>query len=729
MTETDVPMKGEVSDVAMKVLSARYFAQEKKETKPEDLFRRVSGGKDEYFHLMNDLVFLPNSPTLFNMGLENGCTLSACFVFDVDDTLLDGPRSIMATQAKAAAVAKAGGGVGYYFGNLRPKGAPIRSVHREACGPVAALRHYHSIRNLIKQGARRDLAQMGVLNADHPDIREWIHCKDEDPKALESFNISVSWRDAMLKKVDPPFQGSPKSATAETDLWHEQCQSAWKTGDPGMLFWDAINRANATPHLGNINATNPCGETPNLCDEPCNLGSLAVCRFLKKAGNRWDVMWDLLRDYARLATRFLDDILDWNQFPHADIDQAAKATRKLGLGVMGWADMLAILGVPYASSAAIDLAHEVMGTINQAAMDESMELAGLKGPYPAWESGDPRLGWKKARNSTRTSIAPTGTISLIANVFSSIEPYFAFDAERTTNEGMKLKDGVPEWVKKHIPNGHTPELANQIPYQWHVRHQAAFQRHTDLGVSKTINMPNNATVADISKAYHMMWKEGCKGGTIYRDGCRTEQVLVSKDKKSVYTTSETRDTAPARRKLPAERKSLTKKFRIGGTKGYATVGLYEDGTPGEVFITVDNMGSTLDGFLDSWAKTFSNAIQYGTPLAALVRLHRNSRFDPAGFTGDPDVPSCTSIPDFIVRWMEIRFLNQKTVTVETFVVKDGKTEATFASTDQVVKNLVVIRTTEEPKSGALCPDCGTEMIYQASCLTCVKPGCGFTKCG
>lgn len=772
----DIPFRGTVTPSSEKILRERYYAAENKETKPEDLFKRVSCGNDTYFHLMNDLAFLPNSPTLFNCGLDNGCTLSACFVFDIEDSMLEGENCIMNTEYKAASVAKAGGGVGYYFGHLRKKGAPIRSVHRQACGPVAVLRRFHTIRNLIKQGARRDLAQMGVLNADHPDIYEWIHAKDEDPKALESFNLSVSWPDRMMEQVNALIDETDK-ANPETALFWEQCRSAWKTGCPGMLFDDAINRANATPHRGRINATNPCGETPNLNNEPCNLGSLAVCRFLKKVGTKFVMAWDLLRDAVRASIRFLDDILDWNTFPHPAIDKAARDTRKLGLGVMGLADAFAMMGLPYDSNEAVDYSEHLMSFIDDVAVNESRNLAVTKGSYPAWEDGteDTKKKFVKARNSTRTSIAPTGTISIIAGVSSAIEPYFALTAERTTFEGIKMPDGVPDWVKPHIPTGHIPNDANNVHWKWHVKHQAAFQKNTDLGVSKTINMPNTATVQDIASAYHYMWKTGCKGGTIYRDGCRSEQVIVAKKdgaKGSVYrvndkgidlTDAETRKTIRkdllvyekedfpwikqeavvemtpemaadvdrqfkewadgpiARhlilgginaspvvyRKLPRDCESRRHKFKFGGTEGYLHVGLYEDGTVGEIFLRSSIGGSTLNGMIDAWAMAFSVALQRGTPLDVLVRLHAGQRFEPCGPTGNPDVPICTSIPDYVVRLLEARYLKPK---VETSV--EGAKPVGSGT-----------------KSGIFCPDCGSELLFQAGCLTCVIPGCGFSKCG
>lgn len=687
---------GTPSESSLRMFAERYYAEEKAEAKPADVFSRVSGGNKEYFDLMNALLFLPNSPTLFNLGLDNGCTSSACFVFDVADTLRDGPNSIMATQEKAVAVAKAGGGVGYYFGNLRRKGAKVRSVNRTACGPVKVLRHYHSIRNLVKQGSKRDLAQMGVLDETHPDIEEWTTCKVEDPSALESFNISNSWRNERLNTVDfslDPEEGI-RSKHDATRHWWMQCKAAWGCGCPGMLFWDTINAHNATPHVGDINATNPCGETPNINDEPCNLGSLAICRFLRKVDGVWDLDWESLRDYVRLCIRFLDDILDWNRFPLPAIHEAAHLTRKLGLGVMGLADLFAIMGIPYASKEAVGLSAEIAAFIQTNALIESIALAKAKGPYPAWETGTPATQAKFvcARNSTRTSIAPTGTISILADVWGGIEPYFAVEASRVTYEGIRLPAGVPAWVRFHLPPGHQPQMANEIPYSWHVEHQAAWQKNVDLGVSKTINMPESATVRDISEAYKQMWQSGCKGGTIYRDNCRPEQVI--RKKSSVYMADAEAEFVP----LPDDVECLPRhKFYAGNTKCYLHVGTNPEKTrPLEVFLRVSNVGSTLNGMFESWAKNLSIMLQRGVPLEDVVKTNQGIRFEPAGMTRNKEIPVCTSIVDYVAQFLDLKF---------------GK-----KGTDSV-----------KATSGQFCPECGSEAFYQSGCLTCSK--CLWSRCG
>jgi ribonucleoside-diphosphate reductase alpha chain len=707
-------MSAKISANSLRILDKRYFDKSAGEDNPEKMFKRISGGNPEYYEMLSGLLMLPNSPTIFNLGTKSGGTLSACFVFDIADMLLgDWPKggdhspwsnSILGTTFKAACVAKAGGGVGYYLGNIREEGAPVKSTHKFACGPVAVLHWLNRLRNLITQGGKRDLAQMAILPAKHKDARKFIHCKDLDPQALSSFNISVSWEDDWLQQIDWDNLERDTHFDSPTGLWWEQCSSAWRTGDPGTFFWTTTNRFNATPHLGDINATNPCGETPNISDEPCNLGSLALLRFLiKMSAGKYKVDWDKLKHYVRTATRYLDDILDWNEFPHPDITRMALATRKLGLGVMGWADMLAMLRIPYDTQDAVDLGEEVMKTINETALDESIQLGVKKGAYPAYNPDDSPKWAPKCRNSTRTSIAPTGTISIIAECEPGIEPHYALERERTTYEGIKMTERVQDWLPDL--GDFVPKTAKEIDWKWHVKHQAVFQKHTNLGVSKTINLPNSATVRDISGAYRLMWESGCKGGTVFRDGCRNEQVLVERKTTSVYSTS---GSIPKKKELGARRPGWTEKFKVGGYKVYLTSNSYSqtDSELAEIWLKVSpQQGSTVDGMLDSFAKMFSKALQNGVPLEELIKLHKNSKFEPSGLTGHPDVPICSSIPDLVVRFLEKHFLKKEEPKSENKSKEGGS------------------------KTGTFCPDCGKELINIQGCNTCLNPGCGFSKCG
>ncbi len=732
---------------SLAILKKRYLEGES----VDSMWDRVSNGNPRYRELMSSLRFLPNSPTLFNLGRNNGCTLSACFVFDIGDYMLyhNGKimeDSIVRTREKAISVAKAGGGVGYYLGNIRPRNSLIKSVHRVACGPVNVLRDMHAISRLTTQGGKRELAQMGVLNCDHQDIEEFVHCKDEDPQGLGSFNISVGWKNEWVEKALAGFNASQAELSREARLWGEQCKSAWKTGCPGMLFPDIVNAANINLHLGYLNGTNPCAETPNRTDEPCNLGSLSLPRYFVKGNRSFD--WTQFADDVWTATEFLDDILTWNTFPHHAITEAAILTRKLGLGVMGWADLLGMMHIAYDSLEALLLADRIMETMANVSHACSEEMADKKGPYKGYSD---RTNGPCRRNETNTSIAPTGTIAMIAGVWGSAEPHFALRCERTTAEGMKLEDGVQDWIWKQM-DGYVPKIASEISPEWHIRHQAAFQKHTDLGVSKTINMPNSATVQDVSNAYKLLYELGCKGGTIFRDGCRSEQVLVKEKTKSVYlvettvsAVSETQDMnglasspvlpphspplngpvfhipsgsvpvpslssltpAKSRHRLPTDRQSLTHKFRIDNTEGYLTVGLYEDGTPGELFLRVSKAGSTISGLLDAWAIAFSVALQYGAPLFRMVDCHTGMRFDPAGRTANDAIPLCTSVVDYVCRWLYMKYVEPA---------------SRIAGDTGCDKGIIV-------RSGLLCAECGAEAIYSGGCLTCTASGCGWSRCG
>lgn len=722
------------SENSQKIYAARYLDEDADTV--EKLHRRVSGGNDDYFQLMHQGLFLPNSPTLFNAGTKNGGTLSACFVFDIADCLLGDwpqggldspfPNSILGTVFKAACVAKAGGGVGYYLGNIRRKGAEVKSTHKKACGPVTVVYFLNQLNQLITQGGKRALAQMGVLPCWHPDARLFIHAKDEEPHKLSSFNLSMSWTNEWLRKIDwDHVERTDGPIDDETGLWYEHCFSAWRTGCPGILFYDTVNASNPTPHLGAINATNPCGETPNINDEPCNLGSAALSRFFKRVGMKWVFLWDEYIHWLKIMIRFMDDILDWNVFPHPDITKMALATRKLGLGVMGYADALALLNIPYDSQDAVDWGGELVRVNAEVTQGECVQMAETKGPYPAWES-DPRpidKRPKKSRNSTRTSIAPTGTINILADASSSIEPHYDFDWERTTGEGIKLKENIQV---RDMLGDFVPKISKQIAPEWHVRHMAAWQKHTCLGVSKTVNLPGHATVSDVSNTYRMMWELKCKGGTIFRDNCRPEQVLRSSKLNSVflegnidvyeglktaledYANNLNRElrisgisSEPLRKKLPKERFGPTIKFDIGGMEGYFFYNTYPDGNLGEIFIELANDGSTLAGMTKSWAKDFSVALQHGTPLETLVKLHKNSVFEPRGMTGDAEVPTCSSLPDYIVRKLEIRFLKKDLLSSSTF---------------------------EQGTTGQYCPDCSGSLVREGPCFKCLAPGCGFSKC-
>ncbi|MDI6632112.1 MAG: adenosylcobalamin-dependent ribonucleoside-diphosphate reductase [Bacillota bacterium] len=553
------------------ILEGRYLQRDEKgqviET-PEGMFRRVARAvaaaearfgadakttgvwEERFFELMAGLDFLPNSPTLINAGRELG-QLAACFVLPVEDSI----EAIFETLKETALIHKSGGGTGFNFSRLRPKGDPVRSTGGVASGPVSFMRIFNAATEEIKQGGVRRGANMGILRVDHPDILEFITCKEEEG-AFRNFNLSVAVTDAFFMLLergeDLPliFGGRIYNTIPALRVFETIARHAHANGEPGLLFLDAVNRDNPTPVLGHIEATNPCGEQPLLPYEACNLGSINLAQMLSGKG----VAWDRLRGVVHDAVRFLDDVVEVNSFPIPEIAAATRRTRKVGLGIMGWADVLFRLGIPYDSAAALELAGEIMSFIREEARAASRALAAERGAFPAWEQSVyyPEL---PLRNATLTTIAPTGSISGIAGVSPGIEPVFALSYTRTVFDGKKLlvvdrvfldylKAYFPEAQREAILNavylagnlqdvdGVPPEAkavfktALEIAPEWHLRVQAAFQEHTDNAVSKTINLPQAATVEDVADVFRMAYTLGLKGLTVYRTGSRKDQPLT-----------------------------------------------------------------------------------------------------------------------------------------------------------------------------------------------------------
>ena len=499
------------SDNALRILEQRYLAyiDGKRET-VDDFITRVSLGNAAYEQeLIRPLVFLPNSPTLFNIDVPGGGTLSACFKFDISDTMMDEDHNgIMDTATKASMVIKWGGGVGYYLGELRPRGSLVNSTHGVAMGPVAVLKFLHSLDTMLTQSGKREAAQMGILPVDHPDIMEFISAKDADPQSLSTFNISVSLPDAFMEQA-------VIGGTKQHHILRSMAASAWRTGDPGVFFSDTAESANPTPWAGRLTGTNSCGEVPLLNNEPCNLGSINVGRFFDRTEF---INYPYLERVVRLSISYLDDVLDRNHFPVQQVTNAALYTRKLGLGICGWADLLALAHIPYGSQEAINRLDSLMEFIRAVADDQSQLLGKQKGSAPCFSD----YSAKNYRNATRLCIAPTGTIAILMGASSGIEPHYLLNWNRTLGNGQVIQEEIA--VADQL-DGFVPQTAMEIPWTYHIQHQAAAQKHVDLAVSKTINMPNSATEEEVLEAYIKMWQSGVKGGTIYRDGCREVQVL------------------------------------------------------------------------------------------------------------------------------------------------------------------------------------------------------------
>jgi len=537
-----------LSDNAKIVMERRYLLPG--ET-PEELFTRVAhhiasfnGSEDQeavYYEAMSSLKFLPNSPTLMNAGTGQG-TLSACFVLPLEDTM----EGIMDTAKSAAMVQKFGGGTGFSLSKLRPKSAHISTTHGKACGPIAVLKHLSSVSQLVTQGGKRDGANMAVLHVSHPDIREFITCKQSEGD-IHNFNISVGVdgrfmdavrHDSLYALKDPNSRTTTETVRAR-DIWNEIIDNAWKNGEPGIIFLDSVNKEHSTLGLGEITATNPCGEQPLLPNESCNLGSIDVSKFVGKGGFDWDE----LEKYVRLGVDFLDNVIDANDYATEAIKQQTLGTRKIGLGVMGFADALVRLRLPYDSDEARKLGARLFQFFRDVANHESEVLGLARGLYP-YAAPEERY-----RNACRLTIAPTGTISMLAGCSSGIEPLFAlsFTKQNILDQGdgttavqyvneQLFKDvgqAVADKVLAGIPLSRLrPDLADsyqtsgEVSVKGHVLMQAAFQRYCDSGVSKTINLPNNATRGDISEAYLTADAEGCKGITVYRSGSREKEVLT-----------------------------------------------------------------------------------------------------------------------------------------------------------------------------------------------------------
>jgi len=782
-----------LSDNARVVLERRYLAKDDSgrpiET-PEQLFARVAHNiaqaeslykttgvenpvplwEQRFLSLMQTLDFLPNSPTLMNAGRELQ-QLSACFVLPIPDSI----EGIFEAIKETAIIHQSGGGTGFAFSRLRPRGDRVRSTMGIASGPVSFLRVFDAATEAIKQGGTRRGANMGILAVTHPDIEEFI-CLKADMRTLTNFNISVAVTEDFMRAVEAdeeydlinPRSGQPTGRRRARHIFDLIVANAWRNGDPGIVFLDRINRDNPTPHLGDIEATNPCGEQPLLPYESCNLGSINLSHFVKPAakarrnGARPAFDWERLASVIPDCVRFLDDVIDMNHYPVPEIDRATRATRKIGLGVMGWHDALIQLGIPYDSEEALQLAEDVMRFIQENANQASLQLGAERGPFPAFKGSRYDPGYPY-RNATRTTVAPTGTLSIIADCSSGIEPVFALaytrqhyldpqDPSRLTTlrevnryflqaarEGGFYSDElmdslaagaalsqfeeVPESVRRLFVTAH------QIAPEWHVRMQAAFQRHTDNAVSKTINFPFEATEADVARAYWLAFREGCKGITIYREGSREYSVLSHTTVNIKGPEQETSEALreiegkfaalqrprPYREHLPDERKSITHKFRVGDEEGYITVGLYDDGRPGEIFVKIAKEGSTVSGLMDAVALLTSVTLQYGVPIEDLARKLKNTRFEPYGRTNNPQIPWATSVVDYIFRWLERKFAPEA-AAADSSAHHAGERPTTPATLH-----------TRTESTGIGCPDCGALLIYQEGCLVCRS--CGYNRCG
>ncbi|HKK00734.1 MAG TPA: vitamin B12-dependent ribonucleotide reductase, partial [Desulfuromonadales bacterium] len=628
-----------LSKNALTVLERRYLKRDSEGKVLEnavDMFRRVANaiadaetrfnsGHDpkalsaEFYEMMIGLEFLPNSPTLMNAGRELG-QLSACFVLPVGDSM----ESIFEAIKQTALIHKSGGGTGFSFSRIRPANDVVLSTKGVSSGPLSFMKVFDAATETIKQGGTRRGANMGIMRVDHPDIMDFIMCK-RDQSVLTNFNISVGLTEAFMDAVETdgeydiinPRNGQPTKKMPARKVFEHIVDLAWTNGEPGIIFLDRLNRDNPTPHVGEIEATNPCGEQPLLPYESCNLGSINLAKLVKDGA----VDWDHLKKLVQTATRFLDNVIEVNKYPIPEIDETTRSNRKIGLGVMGWADMLILLGLPYNSAEAVELGEKVMKFITDESRKTSIELAAERGAFPNFKGSvfDVK-GGKQVRNATSTTIAPTGTISIIANASSGIEPLFAVSYVRQVLdkdilvevhplfEKIARERGFysPELMKKIAEHGTVQDIAevpddlrrifvtsHDITPEDHIRMQAAFQKYTDNAVSKTVNFTHEATREDVATVYRLAHQKGCKGVTIYRDGSRDQQVLSvgKKEEKSPAEDTIPNETRKAGRKRdrPRALRGSTYQMETGCGPLYVTINEDNDGLF-ELFTTMGKAG-------------------------------------------------------------------------------------------------------------------------------------------
>lgn len=752
----------DLSPSAMKVLEKRYLKKDEEGRPvegPVDLFHRVaravsavelnygksdaeiSGLEERFYNLMTSLKFLPNSPTLMNAGRRLG-QLSACFVLPVDDSM----ESIFDAVKNAALIHKSGGGTGFSFSNLRPKGDIVGSTKGVSSGPISFMTVFDSATEAIKQGGTRRGANMGILRVDHPDILDFISAKDNIAK-LNNFNLSVALTDVFMKAIEKdeeydlinPHTKKPVRRLKARSVFNLIVNHAWKNGEPGVIFMDRINQCNPTPAAGQIESTNPCGEQPLLPYESCNLGSINLSRFIKTHSGEVTselsnfqasslIDWDALRETVRLSVHFLDNVIDINKYPLRKIEEATKANRKIGLGVMGWADMLIQLGIPYNSVEASKLASEVMKFIQAESKKQSAFLAIERGVFPNFEESI-YTDDTAVRNATTTTIAPTGTLSILAGCSSGIEPLFAVSFVRNVLEGTKMYEVNPhferiarergfwskELIEKIAEKGTLKDIdeipedvkktfitAHDISPLDHVRMQAAFQKHVDNAVSKTVNFPHNACPKDVEDVYFLAYGLGCKGLTVYRDGSREEQVLstgmTAKHETEKETAQPTLKITP--RKRPEVIKGTTRLMKTGCGNLYVTINEDGEGNLFELFTQMGKAGGCASSQAEAIGRLVSLAFRSNIePIEIEKQLRGISCHSPAWANGGK-IASCS---DAISK------------AVERYIERGNKSNGNGSHPKK-----------EKAIFSGACPDCGGAVEHEGGCAVCRD--CGFTKC-
>ena len=762
---------GNFTENAVSVLEKRYLLKNGKELEsPEKMFSRISKCLSEvernyrlsdkkileleksFFELMWSLDFIPNSPTLMNAGTGQG-TLSACYVLDIDDSM----DSITDTIRDQAFIEKFGGGVGFSLSGIRPKGRSITTTQGAACGPIAVLRVLSEMGNLITQGGKRAGAHMAIMSVYHPDILEFIECKTVEGN-IDNFNISVGADSNFMEAVKndlyinltwpldknryhedqlgPDRKEWGKSIKAR-DLFNKIVAGAWKNGEPGMVWLDRINKDNTTPHLGRINATNPCGEQPLLSGESCNLGSINLGNFaIKNDKGFYGFDNDRFETTVKLCVRLLDNVVDANNHPTDKTNEMNRLTRKIGLGVMGWADLLTKLGIQYDSEEALDLGNLVASNLKDAADEESSRLGKLKGSFPAFDKStlNTKNGgkWEHMRNAWRLSIAPTGTISMIADASSGIEPHFALSYKKhnmssqlENTELYYMNKGITDYIPddvdidKYLEAGRSLidfvshdqknnfRTSHDISPEWHVRMQSVWQNHVDSGISKTINMPFEASEGDVDRAYQLAWSSGCKGVTVYRNGSRQKEVLVSTELN--IGESDTDGLLPIQVSVNFDRPEVldgqTWKVPTGHGNMYVNLSFYENRLV-ELFANVGKSGASTNAQIEALGRVISTALQHGVPAPDLAKQLRGINSDKPVYHRSRLIRSA---PDAIA-WVLDRVSDKVSSSADVQRNFQESVEPIFMAEDSM-----------------RCPDCDSDsMVREEGCMKCYS--CGYSAC-
>src|SRR3989337_1211721 len=698
------------SQNAIKVLEKRYLAKNDKgqvvET-PKDMFRRVARNiaqaeliydgtadvaraEEKFYQLMVKKEFLPNSPTLMNAGRELQ-QLSACFVLPIEDSM----EGIFESVKQAAIIHKSGGGTGFSFSRLRPKNDVVRTTGGVASGPISFMKVFNHATEAVKQGGTRRGANMGILRVDHPDILEFIDCKINESD-VTNFNISVAITDRCMEAVSKdemydllsPRTGEPVSKLRAREVLYKIAGNAWKNGEPGLFFIDTTNRTNPTPHAGGIEATNPCGEQPLIPYESCNLGSINLEVHVTHMDGHAVVDWEKLERTIRASVHFLDNVIDMNHYPITQIEEVTKANRKIGLGVMGFSRMLFKLGIAYDSSEGIDCARNVMQFIRDIGHSESERMADRRGVFPNWQGSVYEKQGKRLRNAYITTVAPTGTLSMIADTSGGCEPEFSLIWYKNVMGGEHLPYMLEAFVDiaktegfwssnladKIVANHGSVRGLDEVPAkwqtvfatahdvspEWHVRMQAAFQEYTDSAVSKTINLQKGATGEDVKKSYLLAYRLGCKGITVYRDGSRSEQVMnVGSSAKAADSRSEEKkETAIPQiihpRPRPKMTAGVTTRMKTSCGDLYVTINEDEKGGPFEVFCNMGKAGGCEGSQNEAIGRLVSLAFRSGVAPQSVIRQVIGIRCNKPYGLGKDTVHSCadaiaSSLMEYMVR--------------------------------------------------------------------------------